>query len=376
MKKNFVRVIVILVLAVVPVWMFISKDKDFSDKENRYLADMPKISVSSIGNGSFMDDFETYLTDQFPLRDKCISIKTAILRLTGQRKINGVYIGSDGYLIAEESDYDEKKLKEIIDSVNYFAGNKDDLKINFMLVPNSISIYEDKLPYNVVSNQKETMNYIEENLSENISYIDIYDTLKNAEGQQMYYKTDHHWTTFAAYEAFKQFASVTGLNTDDVTYNFYTVTGEFQGTQASNSGVYNVHDRIDICVPEGSEGTYVVNYPEKTLKKASLFDIEKLNEKDKYLVFMGGNYSEADINTVNGTGRNLLVVKDSFANCMIPMFTPYYDKIVVVDPRYFYDNIYEVMEINHIDEVLFLYNVNSFVTDNSLKDILMNTPEE
>ena len=86
---------------------------------------------------------------------------------------------------------------------------------------------------------------------------------------------------------------------------------------------------------------------------------------------MGGNYAEVDISTTAGTGKNLMIIKDSYANCFIPMLTPYYDKIIVIDPRYFYDDIYTIAQINKVNEVLFMYNVNSFVDDNSLRDIIV-----
>jgi len=94
-----------------PVWMFASKDVKFSEKENRYMATFPKISAETVKNGSFMTDFETYLTDQFPVRDACIALKTNTLRLFGQRRINGVYIASNGYLIAVRKNSMSRKLK-------------------------------------------------------------------------------------------------------------------------------------------------------------------------------------------------------------------------------------------------------------------------
>lgn len=375
MKKSASRIVTIVFLCLMPVWMFASKDVKFSEKENRYMASFPKISVDSLKSGSFMTDFETYLTDQFPVRDACIALKTNTLRLFGQRRINGVYIASDGYLIAEEEECDKDRTAELTDSINTFAGQVgDDVNVRFMLVPNAVSIYEAKLPYGVKSSQKDTIGYVEDKLCDKVQFVDIYDTLKDNVSQQLYYKTDHHWTTQGAYLAFTDYAKAAGLDTSSVKYEFMAVAGDFQGTQASNCGIYSSYDNVSICVPDNSEASYIVNYIEKTEKKATLFDVDKLKEKDKYLVFMGGNYSEVDITTNAGTGKNLLIVKDSYANCMIPMLTPYYDHIVVVDPRYYYDNIYDLVQGSAISDVLFLYNVNSYVTDNSLEDILNNIP--
>ncbi len=371
MKNNVVKIITIMFLCFVPVWMLVCRDKSFSEKENRRLASFPKLTWDSLTSGAFMKDTETYLSDQFPLRDAAVSLKTTALRMTGQRKINGVYIAKDGYLIAEEAEYDSSRLDALVTSVNSFADSISNVsKVSMMLVPNSVTIYEDKLPYKADSGQQGTITHVKNELSENVNFIDTYDTLAEHKNIGVFYKTDHHWTTRGAYYAFLQYAQAEGIDTAAVNYDFYNVTGDFQGTQSSNSGVYSSRDYIEICVPHNSEGSYVVNYVENTVKSATLFDMEKLEEKDKYQVFLGGNYSQVDISTNAGTGRNLMLIKDSYANCMIPMLTPFYDKIVVIDPRYFYDDINEVMSINKINEVLFLYNVDSFVEDNSLADII------
>ena len=140
-------------------------------------------------------------------------------------------------------------------------------------------------------------------------------------------------------------------------YNFYDVTGSFQGTQSSNSGVYSTYETVTIGVPDNSIGTYTVEYVKEGKKTTSLFDDSKLKEKDKYQVFLGGNFAQVDITTTAGTGRNLMIIKDSYANCFIPLLTPYYD-------------IYTLIEAYGISDVLFMYNVNSYVEDNSLEDIL------
>lgn len=370
MRKNIVRVLTIFILCAMPVWMLISKDVDFSEKENRYMASFPKLSVKSLTDGSFMDDFETYLADQFPVRDACVTLKTNALRMLGQRRINGVYIASDGYLIAQEETYDESKLDELVGAVNSFADNVPDATVNFMLVPNASMVYEEKLPYGIQSTEGEAIDTVSGSLSDKVNFIDVRDAMTLGKSKQLYYRTDHHWTVAGAYLAFDEYAYQAGLDKDSYDYVNYCVSGEFQGTQASNSGVYSSNDVVNIYVPKDSEGTYVVRYVDDTRKTATLFDMDKLDGKDKYLVFMGGNYSRVDIETNADSGRRLMVIKDSYANCFIPMLTPYYDEIIVIDPRYYYNDIYQLISDMLINEVLFLYNVNTFVTDNSLQEVL------
>ncbi|MCM1307956.1 MAG: DHHW family protein [Butyrivibrio sp.] len=369
MRKNSVRIITIIFLCFMPVWMLVSRDVDFSDKENRYMAKFPKITVKALADGSFMEDFETYLTDQFPVRDACITLKTNTLRLLGQRRINGVYICDKGYLIAEEEKYSPAALEDLTQAVNGFA-DASGADVKFMLVPNASLIYEERLPYGVKSTENDTVELVKSRLSDSVGFVDVRDALLAQKGIQLYYKTDHHWTTAAAYAAFEEYAREAGLDISSVQYESYCVSGAFQGTQASNCGVYSSSDAVNICVPKDSEGSYIVNYADETRKSATLFDMSRLEEKDKYLVFMGGNYSRVDISTRTKNGRRLLLIKDSYANCFIPMLTPCYEEIIVIDPRYYYDDIYQLMSDNMISDVLFLYNVNSFVSDNSLEEVL------
>ena len=49
---------------------------------------------------------------------------------------------------------------------------------------------------------------------------------------------------------------------------------------------------------------------------------------------------------------------------------PYYDKIIMVDPRYYYDSASQLVSREGITDILFLYSANTLFTDNSLADCL------
>ena len=116
----------------------------------------------------------------------------------------------------------------------------------------------------------------------------------------------------------------------------------------------------------------VVNNVNEKKKTATLYDTSKLKGKDKYALFLGGNYPILDIKTTADSTDRLLIIKDSYANSLIPFLIPYYREIVVVDPRYYYDDIENVMKKDNITSVLFLYNGNTFVKDNSISGVLQN----
>ena len=127
---------------------------------------------------------------------------------------------------------------------------------------------------------------------------------------------------------------------------------------------------------EGTGPEVVVSYVEEQEKKATLYDTSKLKEKDKYAMFLGGNSGLIDIRTTADSTDRLLIVKDSYANSLMPFLMPYYREIFMVDPRYYYGDIHEIMENNKITSVLFLYNGNTFVEDNSISGVLENAETE
>ena len=105
-------------------------------------------------------------------------------------------------------------------------------------------------------------------------------------------------------------------------------------------------------------------------RTTSLFDSSKLDTKDQYDVFLGGDFSVVDIKTVSTESKRLLLIKDSFADCFVQFLTPYYREIVVVDPRYYSGTIEELLSSYRISEVLFLYSGNTFFTDNNISGVL------
>ena len=99
-----------------------------------------------------------------------------------------------------------------------------------------------------------------------------------------------------------------------------------------------------------------------------------METRDKYALFFGGNYAQVKINTPIEENRTLLILKDSYANCLVPFLAPHYRTIIMVDPRYYYGNLEELIQVEGVQEVLYLYNANTFFADTSLE--LALTPEE
>ena len=157
------------------------------------------------------------------------------------------------------------------------------------------------------------------------------------------------------------------------------MSNDFNGTLSATSGYeQGYREPIYIYAPEKGEKSpdVMVSYVDEQRKSASLYDSSKLKEKDQYALFLGGNYSMIDIKTTADTPNRLLLIKDSYANCLVPFLTPFFREIIIIDPRYYYGDIHQVMEENNITSVLFLYNGNTFVKDNSISGVLKNNETE
>lgn len=349
----------------------IKPDVHFSEEENRILSDMPKLSKESLMDKSYMTGLESYTSDQFILRDFWIRMKVQCDLLLGRRELNGVYLGKHQYLIQDLSDPDEKNVQANLEAMNRFVQKHENVKINAMLVPNAAYVMKDYLPKGApVRDQEKDMTNVKKKLSDKIGFIDVTKTLQQHIDEEMYYKTDHHWTSKAAAYSFRAAAEQLGIESPITEYTAYTVTDSFSGTLASRSGYHKTEDRIEVYAPEGVELQYLVSDSDNGEKRSTVYDREKLKEKDKYQVFFGGNHARVDIMTTNDTTRKLVVFKDSYANCFVPYLVPYYSEIIMIDPRYYYENVETLMTNKGITDVLFLYNMDTFMTDNSIAGAL------
>lgn len=369
-----ITVLFFFMLIIFLISSILSPDRSYSESENRNLSNFPDISFSNIINGGFMSGFENYMSDQFINRNTLVGYKTVISRILGNTEINDVYIGKNARLYEVPSAYDENKIKDTTDAMNAFINNCGIENKYFMLVPNATFIIPENLPlFASPENQKEIIDIINNSVSDSVKTIDCVSAFQNySDREKLYFNTDHHWTSYAAYVAFSEYAKTAEIEFNPDNYSEIVLTDSFYGTLASSSGVYNNKDIIRAILPDNIDGTYMVENSETKEKSASVFVPEKLLQKNSYEVFFGGNFSKIVISTINANNKNLLVFKDSFANCFLPLLIPHYENIVIIDPRYFSGEISNVLEDYNFTDVLYIYNLNTFLEDTVLKDISIN----
>ena len=380
-RRKLAALLFLMMLGIICLLNLVSGDKEYSEKENRMLQQRPQFTLAGIESGRLMEQYESYLSDQFVGRNFWVSLKTRIDLLAGKRESNGVFKGKNHYLLEDIASPDQEQMAQNIEAIESFENKYQDIPMYMMLVPNAANIESGKLPgFAVTEDQNQIFQNIQKELGDYIIWVDVAKTLKKHKSEDIYYRTDHHWTTLGAFYAFQELASSMKLDTSKVSeWKSYAVTSEFNGTLSATSGYETGYEEpIYIYAPENIEDApeVVVNYVNEKKKTATLYDSSKLEEKDKYAMFLGGNYPMIDIRTTADTTDRLLLIKDSYANCLVPFLVPYYREIIIIDPRYYYGDITEVMESNKITSVLFLYNGNTFVEDNSINGVLENDATE
>lgn len=371
-RESLTGILFVLCLFLGLVINILVPDKETSEEENRVLESRPRLSVSTVISGDFMEQWEDYMSDQFAGRNLWRSFKVALDRLGGSRMENGVYIGRGGQLLDDIQVPEQEQLTENLDAIRSFAEKYPDNPVRVMLVPDAACVLSDSLPsFASVEDQRQMFSLVQRGLGDSVTWIDTVSTLNKYKTEKIYYKTDHHWTTQGAFYVFRESAQALGID-EDVSDDFvsYTVTDSFNGALASKSGVgLGEEEQIDIYVPAEGDDDVIVNYVDEARKRTSLYDSSKLETRDKYGVFLGGNTSVVDIKTVSTSQKRLLVVKDSFADCFIPFLAPYYREIIVVDPRYYSGTMDDIMETYRITETLILYSGNTFLSDNNISGV-------
>lgn len=370
--ENLIGLIFILCLFFIMILNILVPDNEMSEEENRMLTKKPKLNWSSVTNGNFMESYESYLSDQFAGRNAWRSVKVFFDRLGGSREENGVLIGKSNQLMESIEVPDKENLRANMEAIQTFTKAYPDLPVSMLLVPDAANVLNDKLPaFAPVEDQTQLINQVKKDLGDSVTWVDAVSVLDKHKSEKIYYKTDPHWTALGAFYTFQEAAKELDIN-EEFSSGFvaHPVTDSFNGTLASKSGVnLNVKETIDIYVPKDEDNDVIVNYVDEQRRTTSIYDSSKLETRDKYGVYLGGNSSVIDIKTVSASDRRLLLVKDSFANCFVQFLTPYFREIILVDPRYYGGNIQDIMENYRITDVMFLYSGNTFFTDNSMSGV-------
>ncbi|MFC5404480.1 DHHW family protein [Cohnella soli] len=349
----------------------------FSELENRYLQAVPRLTWDNLMSKKFADDTEKFVTDHFPLRGDWVSVKSAFEQMRLQQENNGIYKGKDGYLFEKFSEPDAALVAKYADVVKQFAAMHPETNVAFMLVPTSVGMYPERLPWKAPNYpQKNVNDAIADRLQGigNLTYMDGFEFLRPHATENLYYRTDHHWKTLGAYYAYEAYARQMGWKPLSITdFDVTTVSESFLGSFHTR-GQFSMlkPDEIQAFVPKKQTHTEVyVADTDETLP--SLYDDSFLRKKDQYSYFLGGVHALMKLKSDFGDGQadldKLLVVKDSYAHAFLPFLTQHVKEIHVIDIRYYNGSIADYMKANGITNTLMLFNTATFVGNTEIMKI-------
>ncbi|WP_302653745.1 DHHW family protein [uncultured Clostridium sp.] len=375
MKKNilkkyptfFVFSAIVILFTVIDI---INSPKEFSELENRNLSQIPILSLESYIDTSFSSDYEKYINDQFFLRDKWIDLKSRIEYLLGKRENNDIIFGKDNYLFKKFTTFNDEMLKNNLNSIITFTNNYNK-EVDFFIIPNSYAIYDELTPrYLPLVDQLSLINSINSYLSlksnDHISTINVAEELLKNKDDYIYYKTDHHWTSYGAYLAYLTYMDYLGLEIVDINNLEKITINNFLGTYYNRSKYFKADS--DFITYYNILGLHIEIDGKEQL---SLMDLDKFKGSDKYSAFLWGNNGLTKVINENISeerkGSSILIFKDSYANSFIQFLSYNYEIIDIIDLRYFKESIRNFMKDKDYNEILIMYSFNNLSSDINIR---------
>lgn len=353
----------IIVMAVLSLGSLAAPDRDKSDNENRFLTQKPKFSVENVLEGKFETQLEDYLSDQIVGRENWIKIMSSTLNSVGYSDVNGVYILDDGRLIERktQAEFNSVRFKNNLEQIAEMneAVSKSGAEVRVMLIPTAAHSYRSLANLSTNFDEEEAFKTAGDTLGDTL--IDLEDAFVPDDNASdgYYYKTDHHWNYFGAEKGAAIYRDSLGLKQRD--WEAEELTKDFKGTLYSKV-LLSERVRDTISVP-GDSVDMDVKVSIGDERYDSVYFMDRLENKDKYEVFLGGNYEKVDIYNEEPGAEDkprLMIVKDSYANSFVPFIMDDFSLITMVDTRYFRQSVKDAVLDGEYDQVLVLYSVSNF----------------
>ena len=387
MKKILQTVTVVCFLVLIfgfTLAFLLLPDHSFSQEENRSLQTFPKLSFESLASGEFSARINDYFADQFPLRNTLVGLKGGVEIALGKGENNGVLLGEGGNLGKrlfnvmlndgrQGKDLDacsEEHLSGAVDGINRVSETLD-VPLDVLLTGRNLDVAASAFSY--PSNYSDAMlAYLRENISDGVNYLDTVPMYREKfdAGEEVYYRTDHHWTTLGAYYAYAEILRSYGMEGEILPMEVFdrrVMSDRFYGTSWSAGGMKFVPaDKIEFWYL-GNEDEFTVTADSKPLD--GFYSMKYLSVKDKYSAFLDGTHDVVTVRKNTEEERPvLLLFKDSFANSLAPFLAQHFDLVLLnlSSTRTDYTDLTRYVEEYHPDRVLVVYTVENVMTADKL----------
>lgn len=321
----------------------------------------PQFTIVDFVSGKFSDELEQYLTDQVPLRDDWVTLKIYLELAVGKWESGGVYIGRDKYLMDKFTSYSKKQLAANAAALAELQKKlaAEDISMDTILVPVAAQVLTDKLPaYAPVADYAAILEVLTD---AGVDTVDMLTALAAHSGENIYYRTDHHWTSLGAYYAYCAWRGIEP-NADEWTQEI--LCDNFHGT---------TWNKVPLPTVPAEEITawykheyHNVSYNGGEYETNSIYECKYLSGSDQHAVFLNSNQAQT---VISGSGKSgkLLLIKDSYGNTFSQFPVEDYAEVHVLDLRFFKGDVTEYAKENDITDALVLYGVQNFVKDTNLR---------
>ena len=338
--------------------------QDFSAWERRSLTGLPQ--NLSLENWTLNEDLEDELSDQVPGRRYLVNLYAEAQVLTGRAQQLEAWPQGDSFLEPPVSGSAEQ-AKRRVSQMKELAG---EIPCLFLVAPSGGILRMNGMPAlvrNVYAEEEELYEAVTQD--ERFVPVSLFFSAKLSSEpplpDQLYYRTDHHWTLDGAYRAYRAFCKKAGLEPASLSDFTLTEYQPFLGTTYSRSGLpFAKADTIRCAEPAWPVQLFV---PAEGIETDHLIFPEEAQTYDGYAVYLKGNHGLLEIRSPEAeTGETLVVFKDSFANCFLPFLTKHYARIIAADARYMEGSFRDVLESAGADRILYLYSLDSLVNDTAI----------
>ena len=331
---------------------------EFSDAERRYLAEAP--SAPSLTDWKTDKETESYLSDRIPFRPALVALDAAAQAATGRRTLLETWPVAGAFLEQPVSGSADKVVRRL----EQFAALAEKLDAPWsVIVPRSHGYLLRNRMNGLLRARYEEEQALYAVLEADAHFLDVLPD--GTDPEEVYYRTDHHWTLAGAYLAYQACCGEDGLPVIPAEDFRITRFEGFSGTTRSRSGLPAL--RTDTLICAEPDGTVTMTVEDDGSVHDHLIFPERAETYDGYAVYLDGNHGMLEILNPDAPGGTLLVFKDSFANCLLPLLASDYSRIVAVDARYWSGTFSQAAEAaGKVDRVLFVYSPDSLVNDTSL----------
>ena len=230
-----------------------------------------------------------------------------------------------------------------------------------LVAPTSIAFYGSDEMRSGGYSTYDAIKHIYETENGKVIKVDAYSKLAAHRDEYIYFRTDHHWNGLGAYYAYQAFCEATAQEATALSdMKKETPEGNFLGTLYGYTGnsplLLGSEDVAEMYLPRHYEGAKHVYFSGAAMDdpiENYLLSWQGVQD-NQYMLYIGGDTALSLITSSNHNGKSILVIKDSYGNAFVPYLMDNYEKVFVLDPRQFKDNLFAFIDEQDIDDVLML----------------------